>query len=121
MEKEEELSKKLDVLETDYRKEKQQIEETIQDVHHENQIFRREVESLADYVRYMAKKEEATGTEALQQAYRFLQEAQEEGQMVVKKTLNKLDDKQEEQRLSYQKQRTTYEEDILLARKERNL
>lgn len=103
MEKEEELSKKLDVLETDYRKEKQQIEETIDGVHHENRVFRREIESLADYVRYMAKRAEATEPEALQQAYRFIQAAQEEGQMVVKKTLNKLDDEQEEQRLTYQK------------------
>lgn len=120
MDKEEELSKKLDALETDYRKEKQQIEETIEDVHQENRVFRREIESLADYVRYMAKSEEVTEPEALQQAYRFLQEAQEEGQMVIKKTLNKLDDEQEEQRLSYQKQRMSYEEDFLLARKERN-
>ncbi|MDT1956840.1 hypothetical protein MX629_00200 [Carnobacterium divergens] len=120
MEKEEELSKKLDVLETDYRKEKQQIEETIEAVHHENRVFRREIESLADYVRYTAKREEATEPEALQQTYRFIQEAQEEGQMVVKKTLNKLDDEKEEQRLTYQKQRMSYEEDVLLERKERN-
>lgn len=120
MVKEDELSKKLDALETDYRKEKQQIEETIEDVHQENRVFCREIESLADYVRHMAKSEETTEPEVLQQAYRFLQEAQEEGQMVVKKTLNKLDDEQEEQRLSYQKQRMSYEEDILLARKERN-
>ncbi|MEI5995247.1 hypothetical protein [Candidatus Enterococcus mansonii] len=120
MEKEEELSKKMDALETDYRKEKQQIEETVNDVHNENRIFRREIESLADFVRYMAKREEATEPEALQQAYRFIQETQEEGQMIVKKTLNKLDDKQEEQRILYQKQRMSYEEDILQARKERN-
>lgn len=120
MDTEEELSKKLDALETDYRKEKQQIKETIEDVHQENRVFHSELESLADYVRYMAKSEEANEPEALQQAYRFLQEAQEEGQMVIKKTLNKLDDEQEEQRLSYQKKRMSYEEDMLLVRKERN-
>lgn len=120
MEKEEVLSQKLEVLETDYKKEKQRIERTIEEVHHENRAFRRGIENLADYVRYMASRGEGTGPETLRQGYRLLEEAQEEGQMVVKKAVNKLDDDQEEQRLSYQKQRNSYEEDINLLKKERN-
>lgn len=112
---EKEITKKIDALEAEYKQEKRLLEETTEDVLQENRLFKRELEELADYISHLSKKDDGIDPQAIRKAYHLIQEAQEEGQQVVKKTLNKLEDEREEKRLAYQKQRSSYEEELAFA------
>lgn len=119
MEIEKDLAKKLEKLETDYIQEKRRIEETTEDIHQEKRVFQRELEQLSEYIRYISNQEKNADTNSLRQAYYSIEQAQDEGQQVVKKTLLKIEDELEEQQFSYKKQKDFYEEEITLLRKER--
>ncbi|MGX7417332.1 hypothetical protein ACWOFR_00870 [Carnobacterium gallinarum] len=111
--------KKLDELETDYKKGIKLIDGTIDEALQEKTHFQRGIEELGDYVSYLFQKQEYRDSLDIRQAYQMLEHAQEDGFMVVKNTRQKLEDEQEDLSAQYQKRRNFYEEDLtLLKRKE---
>lgn len=113
------ITKKLDELETDFKKEINLLDEKIDEALQEKTHFQRGIEELGDYVSYLFQKQEYRDSQDVRQAYQMLEHAQEDGFMGVIGTRQKLEDEQEDLSAHYQKSRNFYEEDLaLLKRKE---
>lgn len=80
------INKKIDELETDYKREINLIDEKIDEALQEKTHFQRGVEELGDYVSYLFRKQEYKDSQDVRQAYQMLEHAQEDGFMVVKDT-----------------------------------
>lgn len=120
MDKEKQILSRLEQTEEEYLRNRRQLEETMDEMAQDKHRFVRELEELADYVRYLFQKQENEGPqEGLQQAYRLIGNTQEEGELMVKRTLRKLENTQEDQQLLYKKNVNRYEEELVALKKEK--
>ncbi len=94
----------LNRLEENYQKEQQQIEATLEAVFSEKQQFRRELEGLSENYRYHYQQVEFDEPINMNRVYHQLEQCQNEGNQLIDKTINKLEEQKEESKSCYQKE-----------------
>ncbi len=105
------IQHKVQQAENIYLTNRQYIEKEIEVLLDEKRMFLRRIEQTADRIRTSVIPSENPSMPNITSVYRILEQAQDEGQHVVKKILYSLEDKLEENQRHYRKQLANYDEE----------
>lgn len=102
---------KVQEAETIYITNRRKIERTMEELSDEKRIFLRKVEQMTERIRASARNNETVDMSRLTLVNRVLEQAQNEGQHVIKRGLYTLEEKLEENRAQFSQQLARYEEE----------
>lgn len=105
------IQRKIQQAEDTYLDNRRKIERNIEALSDEKRVFFRKIEQMADQVRTSARRIKSSNMPNIASVYRLLEQAQDEGQHIIKKALYSLEDKLEENQSHYRKQLANYEEE----------
>ncbi|MDK2802055.1 MAG: hypothetical protein KFW09_01610 [Oscillospiraceae bacterium] len=109
---EKQIRQKIEISEKKYFDNKKHIEKEIDLVRGEGRDFNRRLDEIAECIRYNSDSEEME----ISSIYRLIDQAKQDGELVVKKELSLLEYKLEENQIEYNDQLSDYEGELFSLR-----
>lgn len=111
------FQRRLEELEQDYTRTHKKQEENLEEIYFQNRGFETGLDDLADRLRYVTSRYDSEQMPPMGKGYSIISHAQEEGNYLVKQLTNELEEEMEQTTQAYDKERSRYEEEYLLAKK----
>lgn len=111
------FQRRFEELEQDYTRAHKKQEENLEEIYFQNRQFKKNLDDLADRLRYVTSRYDPERLPPIKQGYAFLSRAEEEGSYLVKQLTSELEEEMEQTTQVYDKERIRYEEEYLLAKK----
>ncbi|RDX00706.1 hypothetical protein [Listeria kieliensis] len=111
------FQRRLEELEQDYTRTHKKQEENLEEIYFQNRGFEKGLDDLADRLRYVTSRYDSEQMPPMGKGYSIISHAHEEGNYLVKQLTNELEEEMEHTTQAYDKERTRYEEEYLLAKK----
>lgn len=113
------IQRKLQQLEESYQGSRRYLEKELDLITDEKQQFMHYLEQITERIHCTVHNMESQNASNISSVHKLLEQAQEEGQQVVRKAIYLLENKLEENQRQYNQQITRYEEELYTLRKNR--
>ncbi len=111
--------RKLDEAEQEYRESREKLDQEIEYVLYEKRQFRQDMEGVVEQLSYEYQQADFCEPLDLKLVYRLLDESQDEGEVIVKEAIGRLEEKKEELKEEYRRIETRYQDELISLVKEK--